>query len=522
MNRKLILPLVLLAALLLTCLPISPAPRAYAADIASGSRLPLRSGEQIAEQWKKLMQPQADYRNPYKMKPQVTSPYSPGSLKTDYIQDGVNAVNFYRFISGLPYDVTADAALNTKAQYGAMLLAASGDFSHYPKQPSNMSDSIFQQGEDATSTSNIYASSGYNDHIVASSVDAYMEDSDVSNLDRVGHRRWILNPPLQKIGFGQAEAEDGWSYSALKIMDESRKDTVDFHYVAYPAEGLFPIEVFEEKYAWSVSINPEEYADPVLKNVTVTLKRLNDNKTWTLTSANNKATVSGAYFNVENDYYGSGPAIIFRPNGITEYKAGDRFQVTITGLKSVQGATRTINYEVEFMSAANYVPTQSSSKAKFTDIAKHWAIETIEWAANEGIVNGYDNGTFKPNNNVSEEEFLKMFIASLGMSVPAAGPGERWSAGYYDYAADYGYNLRGSNSVNVRTQPINRLAVAELITSAAGQPYTGDAAIQYLLDNGYSQGKTVATVEGYEGSKNLTRAEAAQFIRNLIDADFTL
>lgn len=533
MNRKLLLPLVLLTAVLLSCLPVSSVPHAYAADLADGSGLPLRSGEQIAELWKKLMNPTTDYRKPYTTNPKITNPYAPGALKTDYIQDGVNAVNFYRFISGLPYDITMDATLNAQAQYGALLLAASGDFSHYPTKPDDMPESIFRRGEDATSSSNIFAST-YNDHIVVSSVDAYMEDSDTYNLDRVGHRRWILNPPLQKVGFGQAEGQDNggyrWKYSALKIFDESRIEAVDYNYIAYPAAGPFPIEVFGGYYAWSVSINPDKYDEPVISNVKVTMKRLNDNKTWTLTSANNTVSETGAYMNVENSNFGSGPAIIFRPSGNITYQSGDRFRVTITGLKSVWGESRTLEYEVEFMSAEEYVPaqtptqtpTQPAANARFTDIAKHWARETIEWAADRGITDGYANGTFKPNDNVTEEEFLKMFIASFNISVPATGANERWSAGYYAYAANNGYNLRGSMNETIRRQPISRLSVAELIASAAGLPYSGDSAIQYLLDNDYSQGKTSATVEGYQGSANLTRAEAVQFIRNLIDQGFTL
>ncbi|MBO9599777.1 MAG: S-layer homology domain-containing protein [Cohnella sp.] len=522
MFRKLTIFLIFIA-LTLALLPALSAPHASATSTEPGSGLPARSGEEIAAQWTKLMQPKADFRKPYSSAPTTSKPYDAGALRSDYVQDGVNAINFYRFISGLPYDVTATAELNKQAQHGAALLAATGQFTHFPKpKPSDMPEDFYDQGYDATSTSNIYSSYGYDDHIVARSIDAYMEDSDVGNLSRLGHRRWILNPPLQRIGIGQAEGNDGTSYSALKVFDSSRAAATRFHYVAYPAEGLFPIETFRGTYAWSVGINPVEFAEPSLKNVKVSLKRVADNKTWTLTSANNQATVSGAYMNVENSGYGSGPAIIFRPDGISAYQAGDKFEVTITGLKSASGANKTIHYAVEFMSAAHYeAPSKAPGTTRFTDIAKHWAKPAIEWAAGQGIVSDI-RGPFRPDDNVKEEEFLKMFLESGDAAIASAEPGESWSAGYYDYAANKGYNLPGILRDQIRSEPITRLSVAELVSSAAGQAYTGEDAIRFLLDNGYSKGKTAATVAGYAGSDPLTRAEATQFIRNLIEAGFTL
>lgn len=520
-NDRKRIPLLVAIAFLLLLQPVQSAPRVSAAESETGSGLPARSAADIAAAWKKLMQPTADYRNPYLTEPRASAPYEAGSLRGDYIQDGVNAVNYYRYISGLPSDVKATSALNAKAQYGATLLAATGRLAHEPAQPKDMPDDFYKQGYASTTSANIYSSYGFNDHIVAHSVDAYMEDSDVGNLDRVGHRRWLLNPPLRDVGFGQAESDDGTFYSALQVFDTSRKTPISYHYVAYPAQGAFPIESFGGAYAWSVSPNLDEFAEPVLKNVRVSLKRLNDGKTWKLGGTTYTPTLNGAYLNVDGAYIGSGSSIIFRPDGIDAYRAGDKFEVTITGLKAKNGVAKTIRYEVQFMSAANYKAEDAQTKG-FADIAKHWAKATIEWAVGEGIANGYPDGTFKPDNQVTEEEFLKMFLASQGVPIPSAKQGERWSQPYYDYATDSGYNLASRDDASVRLKPIDRLAVAELIVSAQGLSYTGDDAIRYLLDNGYSKGKTAATVEGYAGEDSLTRAEAVQFIRNLIDQGFTL
>jgi uncharacterized protein YkwD len=211
----------MIAVLLLSfVLTFNPWP-ATAADARTDSGLPTRSGQEIAALWKKLMVPSSDINSPFLMQPTLL-PYAPGALKEDYIQDGVNALNFYRFISGLPYDINSTIDLNLQAQYGSVLLASEGNFSHTPSKPANMSKDFYDKGYASTSTANIFAYTGYNDHTLVHSVDSYMEDSDTANLAKLGHRRWILNPLLNQVGLGLAKGNDNWYYSALQIFDESR------------------------------------------------------------------------------------------------------------------------------------------------------------------------------------------------------------------------------------------------------------------------------------------------------------
>ncbi|WP_276356244.1 S-layer homology domain-containing protein [Cohnella caldifontis] len=467
--------------------------------------------------WRKNMNPKADIERPFLTAPSVTAPYKAGKLKADYIRDGLNAVNFYRWISGLPADVAAADELNVKAAYGAVLLASKGVFEHEQERPDDMDPDFYDIGLASTSTANIYASYGYDNHILFASVEAYMEDSDTDNLDRLGHRRWILNPPLKLTGMGLAKGTNGFSYTALQVFDDSRKENVDYHYIPYPARGAFPIEVMKPTTAWSVSVNPDEYDLPSRSAVKVTLQRLRDGKTWRLGSGLSRVTESGNYLGVETSGYGTGPAIIFRPANVGAYKAGDVYRVRIDGLKRNDGDAATITYKVEFVSAKNPAPAQAA--AKFSDTAAHWARQTIDWAAERGIASGYPDGTFKPSGTVTEAEFLKMFAAAAGANPAPTIP---WSDAYYAFAAERGFALQGFDDADARSAPIDREAVAELYASGAGQPLTGDEAIRYMLDNGYSKGKTAATVDGYRGADTLTRAEAVQFIKNALDAGYKL
>ena len=52
---------------------------------------------------------------------------------------------------------------------------------------------------------------------------------------------------------------------------------------------------------------------------------------------------------------------------------------------------------------------------KFDDVkADNWAVGYISWCSAKSIVGGYGDGTFKPDNNVTYDEALKMVCATLG------------------------------------------------------------------------------------------------------------
>ncbi|CAK4829770.1 unnamed protein product [Aphanomyces euteiches] len=67
------------------------------------------------------------------------------------------------------------------------------------------------------------------------------------------------------------------------------------------------------------------------------------------------------------------------------------------------------------------VPTTSAiPKTEFTDIAGHWASEEIKQAVARGFVNGYPDGTFRPDNGVTRAEFTKMLMLGLNSTSEGA------------------------------------------------------------------------------------------------------
>ena len=270
-----------------------------------------------------------DKKSSFATKPSASKPYKAGKLSDTTLKSALNTVNAVRYIAGIDDNLQLNNDYNKMAQAAALLNAANRQLSHYPSKPSGISSNLYELGYQGASSSNLAWTSwetglGYN------IIHQWMNDGDAYNIDRVGHRRWVLNPPMEKIGFGQVN--EGGTYAAMYAFDNTFGDT-SYYGVAWPAQNM-PIEYFKDTYPWSISMGYPVEAS----KVKVTLVRKKDNKKWTFSQKSKKG-----YFNVENSNYGQKGCIIFRPDNIT-YKAGDRFVVNITGLE------QPVSYEVKFFS----------------------------------------------------------------------------------------------------------------------------------------------------------------------------
>jgi uncharacterized protein YkwD len=160
-----------------------------------------------------------------------------------------------------------------------------------------------------------------------------------------------------------------------------------------------------------------------------------------------------------------------------------------------------------------------NNTAVFSDINGHWGYATIMWAANRGIVQGMGDGTFGPNRNVTEAEFLTMlFNAFPEENITAAQEGP-WYSKYYTYALS---TMNWPVSLVTASMPVLRGQIARIITASQGHLLDSDQAVLYLLDHKLAKGKTAATVAGFGKDAPLTRAEAVSFVKNLLDQGVTL
>ena len=61
-------------------------------------------------------------------------------------------------------------------------------------------------------------------------------------------------------------------------------------------------------------------------------------------------------------------------------------------------------------------PSTEDSKVSFSDIVNHWAKAHIEDFASKGYVGGYDDNTFRPNNDITRAEFVRIVNKYFGFT----------------------------------------------------------------------------------------------------------
>ena len=258
----------------------------------------------------------------YKTNYSAEQPYSAGVLDESTLNSGIAMLNNIRYIAGLNYDVALDDGFNEECQAGALINKINGSISHYPQQPSDMSDEMYQLAYKGCNESNIaWGFSTLNKCIVF----GWMSDEDEGNISSVGHRAWCLNPTMGKTGFGVVD-----NYYNMHSFDGSHTSSVKN--ISWPAQNM-PVEYFEKNMPWSIFTGSSETAS----DVKVTLTRQSDGKVWNFSQDS-----ADGYFNCTN-YIQSG-TIVFRPGDITGYNDGDVFTVSVTGVKTP------LSYTVSFFS----------------------------------------------------------------------------------------------------------------------------------------------------------------------------
>lgn len=92
----------------------------------------------------------------------------------------------------------------------------------------------------------------------------------------------------------------------------------------------------------------------------------------------------------------------------------------------------------------NVTTLPDTSGTTLSDISEHWAKESIENLAKRGIVSGSDDGKFYPDNNITRAEFAKMLAIASGIKTNSANVKEftdvSSNAWYYEYVASLSSN----------------------------------------------------------------------------------
>ncbi len=191
---------------------------------------------------------------------------------------------------------------------------------------------------------------------------------------------------------------------------------------------------------------------------------------------------------------------------------------------------------------ANAVNTNVS----FSDVnSSEWYYDYVQTCAKYGIINGYGDGTFKPDAMIKRGEFLKLLTTIAELYPTSTDTSVHWSAPYWEVLNKAGVletgldgNAQGTYqqhlvSLNFEAleAPITRYEMVQLLRNLVFNVY-GEAAmelqspelyigdydsihLQYLsaVEQTYGKGILAGDSTGsFNGDTNLTRAEAAKII----------
>jgi len=106
--------------------------------------------------------------------------------------------------------------------------------------------------------------------------------------------------------------------------------------------------------------------------------------------------------------------------------------------------------------------------AEIVDIRGHWAESMIENTVNRGILTGYPDGTFKPDNPMTQAEFFALVNRSFGFDKTAvyeylSVSADKWYANEYKKAKAQGYLDLLEDSMVMPEEPISRQMVSAIL-----------------------------------------------------------
>lgn len=236
----------------------------------------------------------------------VVSECTAGSLKPGAITDTLVRINLFRWLEGLgpvsddpQYDMDAQACASLETWW---------DFNSpdSPHMPTASAKCYTATAAATAGQSNIAWGSGG----PAQSIDQYMEDD--GNETTLGHRRWVLNPPLNPIGIGYWEKGGQYNNASCLRVFASKGTGPKPSWNAVPPAGFAPIEMAQYK-QWSFEGSLAGTA-----KATASVLRVEDNMKLPVTP---QALSQG---------YGQ-DTMSFKPNGWVA-EGGKTYRVTISGL----------------------------------------------------------------------------------------------------------------------------------------------------------------------------------------------
>ena len=161
----------------------------------------------------------------------------------------------------------------------------------------------------------------------------------------------------------------------------------------------------------------------------------------------------------------------------------------------------------------------SVSAADFFDLSQdHWAYDAVQYVASKGVINGYEDGSFRPSNVVTRAEFVKLIGEG---PVVRETPFDDVDESHWGYKYIMASGMEVADNKFLPDQPILRGEVIDLlwarngkVAASASPAVTGQWSNPKSVAWAYSTGLMIGD-DGVNLRLNdtLTRAEAATLIQ---------
>lgn len=152
----------------------------------------------------------------------------------------------------------------------------------------------------------------------------------------------------------------------------------------------------------------------------------------------------------------------------------------------------------------------------FWDLEGHWALEQVKAAVSKGYVDGYGDGTFRPDGQVTRAEFIKMVVSALNVPVSGGSSGDSWYVPYVNAAVANGLHNWSDFTAGDWNTPMTRGEMARLSVRAAGIKNDDDKKWMYLAAKaGLITGLDNVGTLGED--EPMTRAQAVTIIERILD-----
>lgn len=202
--------------------------------------------------------------------------------------------------------------------------------------------------------------------------------------------------------------------------------------------------------------------------------------------------------------------------------------------------SRVVDREAILKAMNEAVAATKNVNKVFSDTNNHWGRNAIGAAVKLQIVNGYADGTFRPNASVTRAEFAAMIARAFGVDPVSASAGFKdtsssWAAGYIGALSEKGIvsgyadgsfkpdaNITRAEMVTI----IARVMNLNVLTTGEAVSYT-DVSSQFWAAHAIKQASSAKLVQGVSASvfapnRKATRAEAVTLIIRALESDSSI